>query len=192
LLTWENSTSDIYCHLTTLPSLPKPPIKVEIRGCPRHNAKAKDSKWVSERKPLEDLKGDDVNELILQSDDGTLLEGSQTNFYVIMDGVLYTAGEGVLEGTVRHLVLKVCKENDIPVSFHAPNLKDIMKWEAAMISSTSRLLLPIDEILVPREGMKMSRTDPAYKFDTTSNTLLLRIMQLVNHNIASMSEIVIE
>ena len=129
LLSWLEGKPDIFCHISKLPSLPTPPVKVEIRGHPRHNALAKDSKWVSERKPLEELMGKDVNELILKGGDGSLLEGSQTNFYVISNGTLCTAGEGILEGTVRHLVLKVCKDNDIPVSFDTPNLKDIDKWE---------------------------------------------------------------
>jgi branched-subunit amino acid aminotransferase/4-amino-4-deoxychorismate lyase len=50
-------------------------------------------------------RGDDVDEIIL-SDSGSLLEGSQTNFYAVTSaGGLVTAGEGVLEGTVRKIVL---------------------------------------------------------------------------------------
>jgi len=33
-----------------LPPIPLPPIKVEVRGAPRDNAKAKDSQWVRDRK----------------------------------------------------------------------------------------------------------------------------------------------
>lgn len=49
----------------------------------------------------------DVNELLLADSDGTILEGLSSNFYVVMGGTLYTAGEGVLPGTVRDLVLEV-------------------------------------------------------------------------------------
>jgi branched-subunit amino acid aminotransferase/4-amino-4-deoxychorismate lyase len=37
---------------------------------------------------------------------GELLEGSQTNFYAVHDGALWTADDGVLAGTVRNLVLR--------------------------------------------------------------------------------------
>jgi hypothetical protein len=99
---------DFFAHICELPPIPSPPIKVEIRGAPRHNAKAKDSNWVRwgfpanrphhamgphtpagrDRKWLEDLKPPDVNELVLRNEDGLLLEGTQTNFYAIMDGTV--------------------------------------------------------------------------------------------------------
>ena len=39
----------IACHIAPLPPLPKPPVKVEVRGAPRANAAAKDSSWVADR-----------------------------------------------------------------------------------------------------------------------------------------------
>jgi hypothetical protein len=65
------------------------------------------------------------------------------------DGVVYTAGSGVLEGTVRRLVLEVCATNGIPVSVTAPRLSDIDQWDGAFLTSTSRLVLPIDYVQVP-------------------------------------------
>ena len=58
---------------------------------PRANAAAKDSAWVSAR-PLEALQSKahaPINELLL-SDEGKILEGSQTNFYAIVDGIEVT------------------------------------------------------------------------------------------------------
>jgi branched-subunit amino acid aminotransferase/4-amino-4-deoxychorismate lyase len=45
--------------------------------------------WVRDRMGLEQLKPPDVNEIILHADDGALLEGTQTNFYVIRHGKVY-------------------------------------------------------------------------------------------------------
>ena len=81
---------DCFCHCAVLPPIPSPPIKVEIRGSPRSNAKAKDSEWVRDRKHLEDLKPPDVNEIILHDEKGALFEGSQTNFYAIQGGKVWT------------------------------------------------------------------------------------------------------
>lgn len=48
LMVWRSPSEavDCLCHAGPLPPIPSPPIKVEVRGAPRHNAKAKDSQWV--------------------------------------------------------------------------------------------------------------------------------------------------
>ena len=46
-----------------------------------------------------------MDEIILCGVDGELMEGSQTNFYAVHNGAVWTADEGVLAGTVRNLVL---------------------------------------------------------------------------------------
>ena len=58
------------------------------------------------------------------SDGSTLLilaGASQTNFYAVRGNTLYTAGDGILMGTVRRLVLEVCKEKCAPC--FAPNFE---------------------------------------------------------------------
>jgi len=89
----------VACHVAALPPMAQPPVKVEVRGSPRGNAAAKASSWVAERAPLEALKRDDINELLLANASGEILEGSQTNFYAIHNGAVHTAADGVLAGT---------------------------------------------------------------------------------------------
>ncbi|ETI38329.1 hypothetical protein L914_15341 [Phytophthora nicotianae] len=134
--------TDVYCHVGFLPPLRSEMVKLEVAGLPRHNAVAKDSAWVRERKAIYDRMAPDMEEVILM-DPATrhLLEGSQTNFYTIQDGAVYTAEEGILKGTVRSLVLEVCEENGIPVKLSPPTLDDVDKWQGCFISSTSRLVL---------------------------------------------------
>jgi branched-subunit amino acid aminotransferase/4-amino-4-deoxychorismate lyase len=69
---------------------------------------------------------------------------------------VHTAGEGVLLGTVRDLVLQVCREEGIPVSDIPPRIHDIPSWEGCMITSTSRLCLPVDRLFVNIPGMSPS------------------------------------
>lgn len=136
-------------HVTPLPARRAPPVKVVIRGAPRHNAAAKDSAWVKQRSALEATKPPDVEEVLLATPQGEVLEGTQTNFGAIIGGVVYTAHEGVLAGTVRRLLLEVCAEEEVPVSLEPPRVSHIGAWEAAFLTSTSRLLLPIDEVAWP-------------------------------------------
>jgi len=62
------------------------------------------------------------------------------------DGAVHTAGDGVLEGTVRRLVLEVCAADGIPVVLEPPRLDAASTWVGAFLSSTSRLVMPIDEL----------------------------------------------
>lgn len=206
---------DCLCHVGPLPPIPSPPIKVEVRGAPRHNAKAKDSQWVwyvfsfddvstcshgpfllnhtthshpktsrnRDRKHLEALKPPDVNEIILHDEEGRLLEGTQTNFYAVTAaGALQTAGgELVLEGTVRRLILQVCAAEGIAVDETLPRLADLGSWQGALISSTSRLALPVDWVGVPKDGQAFDAAsgDAARSFAYADDCLTKRIAALV-------------
>eukprot|EP00397_Hematodinium_sp_SG-2012_P032775 GEMP01034930.1.p3 GENE.GEMP01034930.1~~GEMP01034930.1.p3 ORF type:complete len:143 (+),score=26.79 GEMP01034930.1:1046-1474(+) len=87
----------------------------------------------------------------LLSDGDEVLEGTFCNFFALYPGnVLRTAPVGkVLGGTVRAVVLACCRRAGFSVDERAPSIKDMHLWEAAMVSSTSLLLVPVDEILIP-------------------------------------------
>ena len=179
LVTWESAAVEIAAHVAPLPPVPAPPVRVEVRGSARSNALAKNSAWVSERAPLEALMrageenvGGSINELLLtEPGTGSILEGSQTNFFAIVGGKVYTAGEGVLAGTVRRVALEVCAREGVDVVLAPPNIAEARKgdWEGALISSTSRLLLPIDEVYAPPEGVPSTPSDLVCRFSTASS-----------------------
>jgi len=112
---------------------------------------------------------------------------ARLQFFAIQDGVLYTAGEGVLAGTVRRLVLEVCEREGIPVELSPPNIKMAHKWEAALISSTSRLLLPIDEIYTPKEDKPSEQSDLLRRFNRNTSALATRLCELVKCEIEAQS-----
>lgn len=142
------AVADIFVHVGPLPPRAQPPVRVVMRGSPRQNAAAKDSEWVRQRKALEAGLPADVNEAILVGKGGSLYEGLTSNFFAVMDGTVYTAGEGVLAGTVREVALAVARREGIPVVLEPPRLADLNRWEGCFITSTSRLLLPVDEASV--------------------------------------------
>jgi thiol oxidase len=55
-------------------------------------------------------------------------------------------------GSVRESVLRQAAALGIPIVLDAPRLDDLPRWEAAFVSSTSRMLLPIDELTVRSGG----------------------------------------
>lgn len=46
-------------------------------------------------------------QILLVTEQGGVLEGTQTNFFALVDGAVHTAKEGVLMGTVRGVLLEV-------------------------------------------------------------------------------------
>ncbi len=124
-----------------------------------------------------------MNEIILRDEAGRLLEGAQTNFFAVTaEGALQTAGGGlVLEGTVRRRLLQVCAEAGITVDETPPRLADLGSWQGALISSTSRLALPIDWVGVPQEGQAFDAAagDMARAFEYAEGSLTHRLVALV-------------
>ena len=104
----------------------------------------RDKQW------LEDARGGrHFEEVLLVTEDGGVLEGTQTNFFAIyvrsamqqngwpsrsassfllQDGKLWTANDGVLDGTVRGVVLRAAKELNIPVSSELHSTPLGMTW----------------------------------------------------------------
>jgi len=182
----------VACHVTNLPPLPTPPVRVEVRGCPRENAAAKDSAWVADRAPLEDLLSRaevaPMNELLLTDPETQeILEGSQTNFYAVVDGAVHTAEEGILAGTVRGLVLDVCRKEGIPVVLKPPSLAGHRSWQGAIVSSTSRLALPIDEFYIPTVGCPSKRDDLKMTFQNGPDSVAAKIQKLVSMEVEARS-----
>ncbi len=86
------------------------------------------------------------NEIILSDPAGRLYEGLSSNFFIIRpDGRLQTAPlSDVLSGTVLKRVLQ---KYDGAVVFTHPKIDEIESWQGAFLTSTSRLILPIDTII---------------------------------------------
>lgn len=56
---------------------------------------------------------------------------------------------------MREVLLQVCQREGVPVRLEAPLLGDIDSWEGCMVSSTSRLALPIDEFTFPTDEVRL-------------------------------------
>ncbi|KAL7451355.1 hypothetical protein ACHAWC_004678 [Mediolabrus comicus] len=171
--------SVLYCHVGLLK--PKEAnnkkksthTRVLVHGHGRENATAKDSKWVFDREKLQpnnnsDNQSDDderkkekteedsqhpFEEIILLNNNGELLEGTQTNFYVVSNtNSIITANEGILYGSVRDSVLRVCENHTIHVELRPPTLDDlrdacgVMDACGVFISSTSRWVMEVHEV----------------------------------------------
>ena len=93
------------------------------------------------------LQEKDVYEVLLIDKDGCITEGSRSNVFFIRDNMLYTAPlPNVLPGTSRKRVLNICREDKLNVIENCVNYNDVAHYEAAFITGTSPLVLPIARI----------------------------------------------
>ncbi len=77
--------------------------------------------------------------------DGFMTEGSASNSYAVLDGVLYTApkDEKVLPGITRDLVLELADKAGINYREQAVTDADLHRAEEIWISSSTREVLPV-------------------------------------------------
>ena len=134
-----------------LSPFPPPPPEIYTQGVEvglveqlhRDKPLIKDARFVLQRRPFQ---SDQYYEQLLLGDDGRLLEGLTSNFYGIRDGILYTAGKGILEGIARRIILQQAEALNIPVRLEAIHINEIARLDEAALSSASRALVPIVKI----------------------------------------------
>lgn len=111
----------------------------------RENPVAKTTDWMIVRQSTVKSLPSGVYEAVLVSKTGKLLEGLSSNFYGVLDGILYTAGEGVLGGITRKALLEIVPEI-LPVKLVALHQNDVLHLSEAMMTSSSRGVVPITTI----------------------------------------------
>lgn len=75
------------------------------------------------------------NEVLLVDKNSNIYEGLSSNFFVVKDSTIYTAGEGIIYGTIRNIVLEACKELNLKVVLQTPKLNEINEWKEAFLTS---------------------------------------------------------
>lgn len=86
-------------------------------------------------------------EAVLIDNEGCVTEGSRSNLFFVKNDVFYTAPtEYVLPGTARKRVLDICKREGFAVCEKRVSYSDLGSYDAACITGTSPLVLPISRI----------------------------------------------
>ncbi|CEM29767.1 unnamed protein product [Vitrella brassicaformis CCMP3155] len=165
LMTWDESDDqtppeqgyDLYCYIEELTPISQT-VQAEVRRGGRVNASTKDSKWVRDRRQLEEAKASDSNEVVMCDEHGHISEGLSSNFFAIRRSpeglVIETAPEDmVLAGTVRKVIFDVAHNEGWPVVLRTPSVREAKNglWEACCVTSTSRLVKPVHTLLLPEE-----------------------------------------
>lgn len=115
-------------------------------GLVRHNPLAKTADFAVTRQAFLAKKTDLPYEFALLDGQNRILEGFSTNMYGIRDGVLWTAGAGVLAGITRRIILQLAGGLGIPIRLAAIPLAELGTFQEAFLSSSSRGVMPIRQI----------------------------------------------
>lgn len=136
--------------LAVTPLIPPPAAYYEngvavgiAKGLERENPLAKTAVYTQRRAQFLAAHHEDVYEYLLLDGAGRILEGTGTNFWGVRDGALYTAGEGVLEGITRKIILQLAPALGIPVHLEAIPLAAVGTLDEAALSGSSRAFLPV-------------------------------------------------
>ncbi len=111
----------------------------------RNNPAAKTTDWMHARRSLSDEMLEGIYDTFLLSADGYILEGLSSNFYAVLEGELWTAGEGVLPGIARQVVFTVAPDV-LPLRKEAVHVDDLPRLNEAFLTSSSRGIIPVVEI----------------------------------------------
>lgn len=108
----------------------------------RPNPQAKSNRWVSQRSRARKMLPGWAYEGLICTAEGVLLEGFSSNFYVVQGRTLRTARDTMLSGIAREILLNVV-EGFLDVEYRAPRMGELGAVDEALITSSSRGVLPI-------------------------------------------------
>jgi branched-chain amino acid aminotransferase len=115
-----------------------------VEGC-RESPRAKNSQFIEWRTQVRRNQLPEFHEVVMYNGDRFLREGLSSNFYAVLDGALHTAGEGVLEGISRSILLEVAPQI-LPVVLEPVHKDDLPALSEAMITSASRGIIPVVQV----------------------------------------------
>ncbi len=127
------------------PELIEKGVRAATVSAARERPDIKRTDWMQLRRRLAESLPPGIYEGLLTGADGQILEGFSSNFYAVLNGVLRTADEGVLHGIARAIVLKIA-DGVLPVELRPVSVGQIPMLSEAMLSSSSRGVVPIVEI----------------------------------------------
>jgi branched-chain amino acid aminotransferase len=118
-------------------------VKVISTRLQRENPEAKLTNFISVARAAHQNMPAGIYEVIMVDAHGLCLEGASSNFYAVKNGEIWTAGQGVLSGITRGLVLEEAAGANIPVHMQGWPADQLILADEAFITSSSRAVLPV-------------------------------------------------
>ncbi len=89
---------------------------------------------------------------ILYRHDGSMLEASTSNLFIVKDGTLITPKDGILHGITRATVLAIAKKGGIPVEERPVAEAELRDADECFLTATGKEVLPVVTIDTKRVG----------------------------------------
>lgn len=134
-------------------------VRLIISHLQRAMPEAKTSNYVAALRSLKEASRRDATDALFVNEQGHVLEGTRSNFFVFRGDTLITPGVGVLMGVTRRVVLELA-EGRFPVEERPILLHELSGVDEAFITSSSREITPVIQIddLVIADGKPGPRT----------------------------------
>ena len=121
-------------------------VRAVTRSMHRDNPRAKQTSFIETAERVRRALPPEINEALMIAEDGRVLEGLSSNFFAVLDQVVWTAEEGVLAGITRHVVLECIRAEGMALRLEGIPFALLEKVQEAFITSASRAVLPVTEI----------------------------------------------
>ncbi|RUT78258.1 aminotransferase class IV [Ancylomarina longa] len=132
-------------------------VRTMIHSAERPTPKAKVYHHQLRSKTNNIIREAEIFEVLLLNKAGNLTEGSRSNLFFIKNNELYTAPDNeVLNGIARSKVLEIADKLNITVHKTSIAYEDIRYFDAAFLTGTSPMVLPIQRI----NSLRYSVTHP--------------------------------
>jgi branched-chain amino acid aminotransferase len=112
----------------------------------RYEPLAKMAEFAERRSRLLPARTQAHYEYLMLDEEDNILEGTLTNFWGVRDGQVWTAGEDVLEGITRKILLQLIPSMGIRLREQAVNKRDLPLLDEAFLSGSSRAVVPVVRI----------------------------------------------
>ncbi|MGB2896725.1 MAG: aminotransferase class IV [Anaerolineales bacterium] len=119
--------------------------EVAVHCITRPNPRAKTNAWIGLRAEASKALPQDAYEGIVCNSSGELLEGFSSNFYAVKNEKLWTAGDNMLFGIARKIILDVAHDL-LPLHLQPVTIEDLPSLQEAFLSSSGRGVVPIVKI----------------------------------------------
>ena len=175
----ENEIGSVYvCRERLIPPSPdayQHGVKALTVSLKRKNPKAKLTKFIEVASKIRKRLPKEINEAIMIDENNDILEGLSSNFFAVLNNELWTAGDRVLAGTTRNMVLKLAADAGIPIKMECIKAGDINLVSECFITSVSRGVLPVVQI----DDHMIGKGSPG----SITRLLIEKFSQLVKENV---------
>ena len=154
-------------------------VHLDVSKARREKPALKRTEFISKSSTDRKRVGGEVFEILL-TNRGRILEGMTSNFFYVRDGVLCTAGRGILIGVTRQTVLALAKQEGIEICYKALALNELSATKEAFITSSSRGIVPVVQV----GGQQIA--------DGRVGQMTRKLMDLYQRKVLSIAEVIVD